>query len=69
MLTHSLPVIHFPSYVCVTCPRERCEARVFQALLKLCHGLEEQLLNASTEEVELIADLVRHAAEYTIDSV
>ena len=66
MLTRSLPVIHFPSYVCITCPRERCEARVFQALLKLCHGLEEQLLNASTEEVELIADLVR-AVEYTID--
>jgi hypothetical protein len=38
--------------------RERREDGVFRALLKLCYGLEERLLNASAEEVELIADLV-----------
>jgi hypothetical protein len=58
--------IFISRFVCHTCLRERCEDRVFQALLKLCHGLEEQLSNASTEEVELIADLVR-VAEYSID--
>lgn len=41
-----------------SCSREQQEDKVFHALLKLCYGLEERLLNASPEEVELIADLV-----------
>jgi hypothetical protein len=27
-------------------------------LLKICHGLEERLLDSSEEEIEFIADLV-----------
>ncbi|RDB27585.1 hypothetical protein Hypma_003884 [Hypsizygus marmoreus] len=41
---------------------ERCEARVFQALLKLCRGLEDRLLDSSEEEVGLIADLIQKGA-------
>lgn len=38
--------------------REKREHDVFLQLLKLCYGLEQRLLDASSEEVELIADLV-----------
>ena len=38
--------------------RERQEARIFRALLKLCHGLEDRLADAEPEEVQLIGDLV-----------
>jgi hypothetical protein len=38
--------------------RERQEDRIFRALLKLCHGLEDRLADAEPEEVQLIGDLV-----------
>jgi hypothetical protein len=41
------------------CPyRERQESRIFHALLKSCHGLEDRLADAEPEEVQLIGDLV-----------
>jgi len=41
--------------------RERREDKVFQELLKMGLGLRERLLQASSnDEIELIADLVRH---------
>jgi hypothetical protein len=39
--------------------RERREDRIFQEMLKVCHGLGDRLVDASTEEIELIADLAR----------
>ncbi|RDB29854.1 hypothetical protein Hypma_014050, partial [Hypsizygus marmoreus] len=42
--------------------KERHEEKVFQALLKLCRGLEDRLLGSSEEEVELIADLIQKGA-------
>ena len=38
--------------------RERREQSVFQDLLHLCHGFEEKLVNASIEEVGMMADMV-----------
>jgi hypothetical protein len=38
--------------------REQQEDRIFRALLKLCHGLEDRLADAEPEEVQLIGDLV-----------
>jgi hypothetical protein len=39
--------------------RERQEDHIFQALLKLCNGLEDKLANVGPEEVQLTGDLVR----------
>lgn len=38
--------------------RERQEDKVFRELLKMCHGLEDRLLDGSDEDVTNIADLV-----------
>jgi hypothetical protein len=38
--------------------RERREQSIFQDLLHLCHGFEERLVNASIEEVGMMADMV-----------
>lgn len=38
--------------------RERQEDDVFRKLLRMCHGLEERLLDGSDGEVALIADWV-----------
>lgn len=38
--------------------RERQEDNVFRELLKMCHGLEDRLLDGSNEDVTNIADLV-----------
>jgi hypothetical protein len=40
------------------CIREQREDKVSRALLKLCYGLKERFLDASAEEVKLIADIV-----------
>jgi hypothetical protein len=40
------------------CIREQHEDKVSRALLKLCYGLKERFLDASAEEVKLIADIV-----------
>jgi hypothetical protein len=39
--------------------RERREESIFRDLLRLCHGLEERLVNASIEEVGMMADMVK----------
>jgi hypothetical protein len=54
-VSNSLCVFHILFY---GRSREQREEKIFHALLKLCFGLEERLLNASPEEVELVADLV-----------
>ena len=41
-----------------TVPREWQEDHIFQALLKMCHGLEDRLADAELKEVQLISDLV-----------
>lgn len=38
--------------------RERREDFVFKNLLRMCHGLENRLMSSSSEEIELIGDLV-----------
>lgn len=38
--------------------RERREDEVFKKLLKLCSGLEDQLVDGSSDDVASIADLV-----------
>jgi hypothetical protein len=45
---------------------ERREEALFTLLLKICTGLKDRLLEASDEEVGLIADLVRLPASALI---
>jgi hypothetical protein len=49
---------HFASPYTALILRERREDRIFQDLLRLCHGLEDRLADASPEDLETIADLV-----------
>jgi hypothetical protein len=49
---------HGTTFAECNCPREKREHDVFKSLLRLIPGLEQRLMEASEEEIEMIAELV-----------
>jgi hypothetical protein len=55
-----IPMHSHNYFTLIYLPRERREDRIFHNLLHLCHGLEDRLADATPEDLETIADQVRH---------